>query len=261
MVPTMPSSRRTLWLAVALAVISTAVASVKPSSVTSVPIHTAHKEMDNHTEILAHWLTTHGFPQYATPEFLERMSEDIAADSIEDLAGLLEDDEYEQLDMPLADAKKISEAAQREVMTSFLEAVATSDGQKGGFVKFVDALLAKGWTDAEDVSHLTVEDGQALGMTISEAHVVADAAQIKMARELFTFIMSTYQDENGSLPLSDPGLQQRTIDSLIIRGVRSVKTLAYLISRNPPDDISPEVIQQMMSHKTVLNALRLKQEL
>ena len=66
------------------------------------------------------FLKAQGFEKYTTKEFVVRLDEELACDSIEDLAILPEDEEYRELGITTEEAEKIGRAAQRELLRRFL---------------------------------------------------------------------------------------------------------------------------------------------
>eukprot|EP00966_Prymnesium_polylepis_P171491 3964834-Prymnesium_polylepis.1 len=88
---------------------------------------------DDDQAVMTAFLVELGFTQYATADFVSRLDEELACDSIEDLATLHDDEEYRALGISNEDAEKIGTAAQVELVKRFLLTIPHENGTMTGY--------------------------------------------------------------------------------------------------------------------------------
>jgi len=223
-----------------------------------VPIFKGHTSERERTEV-ARWLTQLGYSQYATPEFLDKLDDELAIETIEDLVTIAEEDDYKSLGISAEDAQKIGSAATREVMTRFLETVPGSDGKTGGYLQYLDKFIEQGYTEVDDVADLDEEDAPQLGMSIEDMKVLVDKAEIWEARATFIDIMLGAKVGDEPNPFGDRNAVKAYTEDLIKIGARSLHDLARLDPKKV--DVMPAaLLHTLMNQPAVLGTLN-KQEL
>ena len=181
---------------------------------------------EDQTELAA-FLTNLGFAKYASREFLDKLDDELAYDSIEDMTYILDDDEYAEVGMSKEDATTIHEAAQREMLRRFLAAVPVEAGMEpGGFVKHLDKLYAAGYEEPEDLEDIEEEEASELGLTLAEVKILASRAEEHEARELMTTMLVTYRDSDGTNPFKDEEVWRPMVEALVAAGARRCRTSA-----------------------------------
>jgi len=147
-------------------------------------------------EELAEWLSSLGYTQYASPEFIAKLDDVLAYDSIEDFASIFEDEEYDEIGIPKEEAQKLEQAAKREMLGRFLAAIPVLEGSEAGmYVKHVDALLDAGFDDPEDVEDLEEGQGEKMGLTKEEVALFIRRASEHETRGVFHSILETAKRE------------------------------------------------------------------
>lgn len=179
---------------------------------------------------LASFLKELGFPQYATPSYLETMERELAYDSISDLTFLEEDEDYLALGMPEADAETIQEAAHKEMLRRFLAGLPS-----GSMEQHLDRLVENGYEEIEDLEDLDVDDDEVRDLALSKEQIrmLLEAAQLNAARQILTVFIVTLKEagQAGQPPLSpfrEPAVHEPMVDKLLAAGVRSLYDLRGL---------------------------------
>lgn len=199
---------------------------------TKVPIFGAHKPRSSergvpHTAAeqaeLAIFLKGIGYPQYATPEFIQKMDEQLAYDSIEDLAYMEEDDDMvTELGISTEDVEVIQEAAHKELLRRFLV-----DLPGGSLVRHLDQLYEEGFEEIEDLEDLDENDvggveGGVPGLSLEEIELLSEQAELHGARQLLTILLATI------VPFRDPAVHKPRVEALLAAGVRTFRDLGNL---------------------------------
>jgi hypothetical protein len=214
---------------------------------------------EDQTELAA-FLTNLGFAKYASREFLDKLDDELAYDSIEDMTYILDDDEYAEVGMSKEDATTIHEAAQREMLRRFLAAVPVEAGMEpGGFVKHLDKLYAAGYEEPEDLEDIEEEEASELGLTLAEVKILASRAEEHEARELMTTMLVTYRDSDGTNPFKDEEVWRPMVEALVAAGCETLQDVGHL-SSGEVTGLSDENLAKLQGDPRVLAHTR-KQEL
>lgn len=180
------------------------------------PSHKLPHNVEAQAEMVA-FLKELGYPQYATPEFVKRLEDEVAYDSIDDLAYLEDDEDYKQLGIPEDDAEKIQEAALKEMLRRFLRNLPS-----GSMEAHLDALYEAGHEEIEDLEDLDEEDMEDTGLTMEQITLLVDAATVHRSRLTLTVLHVTYRDEKGGpTPFRDPEVHKPMVEALLKAGVRT----------------------------------------
>lgn len=220
-----------------------------------------HAVTDAEQAELAEWLTGLGYAKYASKEFIGKLDEELAADSISDMVDLMDDDEYAEVGMRKEDAEAISKAATREMLKRFLASVPAAPGSPAGtYAPYLDKLLAANYDDPDDIADLEEDEGVQIGLTSEQvAHLVTWADEFE-GRETLRFLLTTYRPPDaGPNPFAADAVWKPMMESLVKAGVRSIVDLGRLSAADVPA-VKAEDMAKLLSDPRVV-ASRGKQEL
>lgn len=210
---------------------------------------------------LAEFLTKLGYAKYASQEFLAKMDEALAADSIDDMVDLLDEEDFAEVGISKDDAQHISEAATKEMLRRFLASVPEAPGSpQGAFEPYLEKLLAANYDDPDDVADLEEDEGVELGLKPEQVkHLVTWADEFE-GRATLKFLMSTYQSPNGGpSPFATEAQWKPVMEKIVQAGVRSLVDLGRLGANDVPG-VSAEIMSKLIEDPRVV-AARGKQEL
>jgi len=180
---------------------------------------------------LVDFLRANGFGKYASKDFIERLDDELAYDSIEDMTHLVADDDYAEIGMPHDDAMQIQKLARREMLKRFLASVPLPEGAAPGlFGKHLDALIIAGYDEPDDVADLEEDEAKQMGITMDHVKILVSYAEEYETRLLLHVILTTHVDANSRTPYSAEASWRPIVDSLVKAGVRSLTDLAQLAS-------------------------------
>ena len=208
---------------------------------------------------LIEFLRSNGFGKYAGKDFIDKLDEDLAYDSIEDMTHLVSDDDYIELGMPHDEAMQIQKLARREMLKRFLASVPLPSGETSGlFAKHLDALIIAGYDEPDDVADLEEDEAERMGISLEHARILVTYAEEYETRLLLHVILTTHTDPNGGMPYSSEVAWRPLINALVKAGVRSLADVGQLSQGVPGvshDDLvalqnDPRVLQH--THKQEL---------
>jgi len=180
---------------------------------------------------LIDFLRSNGFGKYASKDYIEKLDDELAYDSIEDMTHLVADDDYREIDMSFDDAMQIQKLARREMLKRFLASVPLPAGEAPGlFGKHLDALMAAGYDEPDDVADLEEDEAERMGITLDHVKVLVNYAEEYETRLLLHVILTTLVDANGRTPYAAEAAWRPVVDSLVKAGVRSLTDVAQLAS-------------------------------
>ena len=204
------------------------------------------------------FLKAQGFEKYTTKEFVVRLDEELACDSIEDLAILPEDEEYRELGITTEEAEKIGRAAQRELLRRFLLSVPLPNGSTTGYyAQFVDALFEAGYEELDDIEDLEADDAKELGLTREEAVYLASKAEEWEARAMFNALLWTYESSGRTFPFREEAVLTQISSALIAAGLRTLEDVGR--AKDVPGILVEDLVK-LQGSPSVLEHTR-KQEL
>jgi len=184
-----------------------------------------HTDADQ-KELIA-FLKAEGFGKYATKEYIAKMDDVLAHDSIEDMTHLVADDEYSEIGMEREDALHIQKAARREMLKRFLASVPLPEGKPADFYQqHLDALIKAGYDEPDDVADLDEEEAQGLGIDAEHINILVNYAEEYETRELLQVILVTLVDAKGATPYSAESAWRPIVDALVKAGIRSLNEVS-----------------------------------
>lgn len=180
---------------------------------------------------LIDFLRVNGFGKYAGKEFIEKLDDELAYDSIEDMTHLVADDDYNEIGMPRDDAMQIQKLARREMLKRFLASVPLPQGEAVGlYGKHLDALITAGYDEPDDVADLEEDEAERMGISLDHVKILVNYAEEYETRLLLHVILTTLVDANGQTPYSSEAVWRPIVDALVKAGVRSLADVAQLTS-------------------------------
>ncbi|KAL1530381.1 hypothetical protein AB1Y20_001288 [Prymnesium parvum] len=219
---------RTCSWVLLLASVGIAVKHVRKAKNTGVPVQGLHDPAnaspDEDQMDMVRFLMAHGFETFATKEFIERLDDDLAIDSIDDLASIQEDTDHLSLGISEETAARLSIAAQKELLRRFLSTIPDRKTNKetGVYAKLVDKLYDNGFTDVDEIEDLEDTDAETLGISADDAMYLSQKAEEWEARGTFIWLLSSFQDSNGSFPFREKSLLSSMLASMLAAGMRSL---------------------------------------
>jgi len=193
------------------------------------------EELEDSQIELAQWLTEIGFDRYNGTDFLRKLDENLAYDSIADMTDLIEDDEFDQVGMTREDAIKIQKAAEREMMLRFLKSLDQGNHEEPDFfTKQVDKLIEMGYDEPDDLVDLEFEEVRELGFSESDLKQIVAYADEYDARALLETIITTFRDQDNKLRFVDKQQIKNMIEELIDAAVDDLTDLAHLEHSDVP---------------------------
>ena len=184
------------------------------------PVHT-----DAEQEELVQFLTDLGYAKYATKEFIEKLDDELACDSIEDLTYLIEDDDYRDIGMDKADAEFIENAARKEILRRFLLSVPVPQGEPSDvFVKLLDRLIEAGYEEPDDVADLEEDESDEVGIKKEHIKILVKYADEYEGRELYRALLTTYQPVTADAvnPFASESVWRPLMEKLVAAGLRTL---------------------------------------
>ena len=210
---------------------------------------------------LIEFLRYHGFGKYAGKDFIERLDEELAYDSIEDMTHLVADDDYAEIGMPHDEAVQIQKLARREMLKRFLASVPLPKGASPTlFSQHLDALITAGYDEPDDVADLEEDEAERMGMALEHARILMSYAEEYETRLLLHVILTTHTDDAGGYPFSSEAAWRPIVDALVKYGVRSLADVAQLTSAAPPPGIAEKDLLALLRDPRVQQHAQ-KQEL
>lgn len=208
---------------------------------------------------LVDFLRANGFGKYASKDYIERLDDELAYDSIEDMTHLVADDDYTEINMPREDALQIQKLARREMLKRFLASVPLPEGAATGlFGKHLDALITAGYDEPDDVADLEEDEAERMGIALEHVKILVGYAEEYEARLLLHIILTTYVGADKRTPYEDEAVWRPMIDALVKAGVRSLSDVALLNADVP--GVAKEDLAALQSDPRVLQHVH-KQEL
>lgn len=135
---------------------------------------------------LIEFLRANGFGKYAGKDFIEKLDEELAYDSIEDMTTLVADDDYKEIGMPHDDAVQIQKLARREMLKRFLASVPVPKGEESGlFSQHHESLITAGYDEPDDVADLEEDEAERMGISLEHAKILTTYAEEYEARLLY----------------------------------------------------------------------------
>lgn len=193
---------------------------------------------------LVDFLRVNGFGKYASKEFITRLDDELAYDSIEDMTHLVADDDYTEVNMPREDALQIQKLARREMLKRFLSSVPLPDGESPGlFDKHLEALIAAGYDEPDDVADLEEDEAERMGISLDHAKILVGYAEEYETRLLLHVILTTHTDANGRTPYSSEAAWRPFVDALVKAGARTLEDVAQLKSA----DVSSVAMEDLVA--------------
>lgn len=199
------------------------------------------------------FLKTSGYSQYTTPEYVAKLDDDLAYDSIEDLCHLVEDEDYDEIKMPREDAEVIQRLARKEILKRFLLGVPLPEGAPSDtFAQQLENLMAAGYDEPEDVADLEEDEAKGMGIQGEFFTILTTFAEEYDARELLHIILvSLVVKETGATPYAEENVWRPMVDALVKAGVRSLADIAQLTPAEVPT-LDKEDLQRLKSDERVL---------
>lgn len=192
---------------------------------------------------LVQMLRENGFGKYAHKDFIEKLDEEIAYDSIEDMTHLVADDDYNEVGMPHDDAVQIQKLARRVMLKRFLESVPLSSGDAPKlYLDHLDALVAAGYDEPDDVADLEEDEAKGMGLTLEQFKVLVSYAEEYETRLLLHIILTTHVDASGHTPYIGEAAWHPFVDALVKVGVRSLADVAQLTSADVPGVATEDLV-------------------
>ena len=217
--------------------------------------------LDEDQMALAEWFKLHGYSQYASKEFITKLDEVIAYDSIEDLTHLVADNEYGEVDIPEDDALKIQNLARREMLKVFLARVPVPNGAPSDlYSKHLDPLIQAGYDEPDDVADLDEDEAtEMMGLKPEHTQILVTYAEEYEARELLHIIVMTHVDKKTDKTYYTSDMAEPIIETLVKAGVRSLTDLA-LLSHDTVPALAKEDLVRLQADPRVVKYMH-KQEL
>merc|ERR1711988_1899373 len=192
---------------------------------------------------LVEFLRANGFGKYASKDYIARLDDELAYDSIEDMTHLVADDDYTEIDMPREDALQIQKLARREMLKRFLASVPLPEGGPPGlFDKHLEALIAAGYDEPDDVADLEEDEAERMGITLDHAKILTKYAEEYESRLLLHIIVTTLTNAAGATPYSSEAAWRPLVDALVKAGVRSLSDLVQLTSAGVPGIATEDLV-------------------
>ena len=193
--------------------------------------HADSRAADKEQAELVDFLRANGFGKYAHKDYIEKLDEELAYDAIEDMTHLVADNDYLEINMPHDDAVQIQRLARYEMLKRFLSSVPLpKDAEPKLFTQHLDALIAAGYDEPDDVADLEEEESEAMGISQEHARILTTYAEEYETRLLLHVIITTLTDASGGLPYASEAKWRPMVDALIKVGVRSLKDVLDLTS-------------------------------
>ena len=243
---------------------------------------------------LVDFLRMNGFGKYAGKDFIAKLDDELAYDSIEDMTHLVADDDYTEIDMPREDAMQIQKLARREMLKRFLASVPLPSGASADlFSQHLEALITAGYDEPDDVADLEEDEAERMGISLEHVKILvayadevraqpaykansavfrifraccyADAPSRTVAcsqyetRLLLHVILTTHTDDNGGMPYSSESAWRPIVDALVKSGVRSLADVAQLTTTDVPS-VHKDDLKALQNDPRVLRHTQ-KQEL
>lgn len=215
----------------------------------------SHKiDADIHTDAdqaeLIAFLRENGFGKYATEEYIAKLDDVLAYDSIEDCTHLVADDEYSEIGMDYEDAMQIQKAARREMLKRFLAQVPLPPGKEANFYgQHLDALIKAGYDEPDDVADLEEDEATLIGIPAEHLKGLVNYAEEYETRELLHIILVTHTDHKGATPYTEESVWRPMVEALVKAGVRS---LADIGQRTEVPGLALEDLQRLQNDARVL---------
>lgn len=197
--------------------------------------HTDSAVADAEQAELIAFLRSNGFGKYAHKDFIARLDDELAYDSIEDMTHLVADDDYREIDMPHGEAMEIQKLARREMLKRFLASVPLPSGAASDlYSQHLDALIAAGYDEPDDVADLEDDEAKRMDISLEHYRILTGYAEEYETRLLLHVILTTHTDSAGDTPFSSEPVWRPFVDSLVKAGVRSLADLVQLTAANVP---------------------------
>lgn len=194
-------------------------------------VHADNALADAEQAELIEFLKMYGFGKYAGKEFIEKLDDELAYDSIEDMTHLVADDDYNEIGMPFDEAMEIQKLARREMLKRFLKSVPMPAGAAAElFEQHLDALIAAGYDEPDDVADLEEDEAARMGIKSEHMRILTTYAEEYETRLLLHDIITTHTDDAGTMPYSTEAAWRPLVDAFVKGGVRSLTDLAQLDS-------------------------------
>jgi len=198
-----------------------------------------NKKFDAEQAELMAWLNAAGFSKYATEEWLEKFDEDMAYDSVEDMAHLVADEDYEELGIAKEEAIRLQEGARKYLMKKFLDNVPLSEGAtRGDYTKLLEPLFAAGYDEPDAIADIEMDEARDLGIEKAHYKPLVTFSEEYEIRELLQVIFETYEPVAGvENPFASATVWKPMIDVMAKYGVRSLSDVSNL---SPMEGLSSE---------------------
>jgi len=199
---------------------------------------------------------SHGFGRYAEKEYVAKLDDTLAYDSIEDLTHIVADEEYSEVDMPREDAEQIQKLARREMLKRFLVSVPLPKGAAPDvFTQHMEALIKAGYDEPEDVADLEEDEAAELfGISGENFKVLSTHAEEYDARELLHIILTTLEDKTTTphtTPYASEAMWRPMVEVLVKAGVRNLADVSQIAPSAVPG-IAKEDLQRLQADARVL---------
>jgi len=223
-------------------------------------VHTDSAIADAEQAELIEFLKMYGFGKYAGKEFIEKLDDELAYDSIEDMTHLVADDDYNEIGMPFDEAMEIQKLARREMLKRFLADVPRPSGAASDlFEQHLDALIASGYDEPDDVADLEEDEAERMGIDLEHARILTGYAEEYETRLLLHVIITSHTDPAGGTPYSTEAAWRPLIDALVKAGVRSLADLVQLTLSAAPSVAAEDLVALQSDPRVQMHAQ--KQEL
>lgn len=210
-----------------------------------------HPDTDADQAELIDFLKHHGFAKYAGNEFIQKLDDVLAYDSIEDMTHLVADDDYTEIGIQHDEALDIQKAARREMLKRFLASVPLPANEAHGFwLPYLDPLIAAGYDEPEDVADLEDVDAQMIGIEMDHVKILITWAEEFDARELLHIILTTLVGPKGEMPYVAEAVHRPIINAFVKAGVRNLGDVSTLTTNEVPS-ISKEDLQRIQNDHRV----------
>lgn len=194
------------------------------------------------------FLTNHGFGQYANKEYVAKLDDEIACDSIDDLSHIIEDEEYDEVGMPREHAETIQKLARRELLKRFLVSVPLPEGAAPDlFTQHLGALIKAGYDEPEDVADLEEDEAaEMLGIRGENFKVLSTHAEEYYARELLQIILTSLVDTTTTphtTPYASETIWRPMMEMLVKAGVRNLGDLSQITATAVPNMAKEDLVR------------------
>uniref|UniRef100_A0A7S2CZE0 SAM domain-containing protein n=1 Tax=Haptolina brevifila TaxID=156173 RepID=A0A7S2CZE0_9EUKA len=213
------------------------------------PSHNSDK-FDEDQAKLMEFLTEIGFAKYATEEWLERFDEDLAYDSIEDMAHLVADEDFAELKIDKEDAIKIQYEARKHIVAHFLSSVPVPAGAAPDtFTKLLEPLIAAGYDEPDDIADIELDEIEGLGIEKAHHQTIVTFAEEFETRELLELILVTYEPKEGTVnPFASSEVWKPLVEVMVKFGVRNLSDVSNL---SPMEGLTREHLELLKNDPRV----------